>query len=397
MIKKIVYISYLPLTTKVKADYFMERLMEEGFAVCYLDLGSLFFSEEPQMGKIDDPIVQTISSYGGLKQFIAAQDQSTTLYLSMPTFEARVLKLHRILTRHGCLTARYGWNPIPSNGNQPISLWSKLRSKSLRQIMVVGLRVVRNRMAIKSKQRGWVKAFDLLFCCGRYGYQTIGAGADIDTARGQVVSINSSDYGLYQRVVSDPSRVVEGDYILFLDEYLPLHPDFEMFGVATIPVEPYYAQLNRFFTQVEQQTGLRVVVAAHPKAMRYQEEDFFEGRSVYFGQTAPLVKDASYVLSHGSTSLGYAAMFGKPAAVLLSQSIKKVMCGYYEGFKFYAQTLGLTTIHFDEPLQEDFRQLVQINHAAYRQYRYDYLTSPESEGQHTEDIVVGAIKAFHTP
>ncbi|MDT8447561.1 MAG: hypothetical protein RRB13_11780 [bacterium] len=100
---------------------------------------------------------------------------------------------------------------------------------------------------------------------------------------------------------------------VFLDEAFTHHPDYAVvYGHERPGTEAYLAKMIRVFEQVEAQTGLRVVVAAHPRS-RYDElGDAFGGREVIQGKTQELVARSSLVLAHVSTSVSFAALFDKP-------------------------------------------------------------------------------------
>jgi hypothetical protein len=87
----------------------------------------------------------------------------------------------------------------------------------------------------------------------------------------------------YVRSLSEKTRPVEGSFAVFLDINLPYHTDLKIVGWPTIEPHEYYASLNRFFDLLEERFGIKIVIAAHPKA-NYGRE-IFQGREIYCGMT----------------------------------------------------------------------------------------------------------------
>ena len=58
MIKKVIFLGYLPLTEKVIADFYFKSLFERGFSVEYWDLSSIYFlrnfNEQVKEDSIDE-------------------------------------------------------------------------------------------------------------------------------------------------------------------------------------------------------------------------------------------------------------------------------------------------------------------------------------------------------
>lgn len=389
IIRKIIFLSYLPLSPKIREDYLLDHLVAEGFVVEYWDMVKLFGFDHANVDDSEESSVRKISDYKQLRKMIRTEKLESTLFLSLMTYEWRVVRLHRILTRAGCITGRYGINMIPTGGGTQRSFFQKLLHITPRKLRCH----VQGKLAVYFKKWGVVRPYDLLFCSSRQGHLGLGCGSKIDLAHARkVVAVNSTDYTTYQRIKPGNDRVIADNYILFLDEYLPLHPDFVMFNLPTIDADEYYRTINTFFTQLEARYGMPVVVAAHPKALQYKDRDFFEGRTVLFGQTAALVRDCSYVLAHGSTSIGFAVMFEKPVAVLLSETIDRVMPFYGDDFRAKGRAVGACLLFYDRPLPDTIE--LNIDTEAYQRYKYNYLTSPESESDSNYEIITRTFKTF---
>lgn len=122
--------------------------------------------------------------------------------------------------------------------------------------------------------------------------------------------IHSESYDEY-RSCRDMPRFKEDRYVVFIDQYIVAHSDFEKRGIHTPVKDPnkYYDQLNGFFDIVEQDYNCDVVIAAHPKAEYTGKE--FGNREIIYGNTNVLIKDAELVIFQYSTAIGICMMFQK--------------------------------------------------------------------------------------
>lgn len=134
----------------------------------------------------------------------------------------------------------------------------------------------------------------------------------------QRYSINHPDYEKYVTLVtSNCGSLVSGEYIVFIDQYYPLHPTLKSEDPNvdfSELVSPYFASLNSFFDRVEEEYHCPVVIAGHPIA-KYDKNPFGGRRIMYF-KTAELVQYSKAVLMHNSYSVSFVLLFDKPFCLL---------------------------------------------------------------------------------
>ena len=98
------------------------------------------------------------------------------------------------------------------------------------------------------------------------------------------------------------------------------HPELElelMKMSSEVDPERYHPALERCFRTVEDQTGLDVIVAPHPKATPQSNARF--GRRVVDMPTASLVRGSSLVLCHYTTAVSFPVIFRKPVLFLTTR------------------------------------------------------------------------------
>ena len=172
---------------------------------------------------------------------------------------------------------------------------------------------------------------------------------------------------------------------MFLDIVHPSQSDLTFLKVRSVEPERYYATLNRLFDIVERKYGVSVVIAAHPKA--HYSPERFNGREIHYGQTPLLVRDCDFVISHHSTSIGFAVLAHKPAIFVYTQQ----MLEFYRHQQVsditeMAAYLASPAYNADLIDRPDQIAVPTVNEARYASYKYEFLTTPESEDKAARDI-----------
>lgn len=189
--------------------------------------------------------------------------------------------------------------------------------------------------------------------------------------RSAVTWVNSFDYDAYLAYLA--ARGGEAPEVepiaVFLDEDASGHPDFGLLADSAMQMsaEEYSASLRRLFDAVERKTGLRVVVAAHPRADYATRPGFFGERDVVSGATVDLVARSSMVIAHASTAVSFAAISDKPLIMVKTASM---MSGYDATVDRIAAGLALEPVCSDEPgvlygLDWDYANWSRAGYSAY--------------------------------
>ena len=188
----------------------------------------------------------------------------------------------------------------------------------------------------------------------------------------RTIRAHSFDYDIFLKL---RGQECVGDTAVFLDEYMPFHPDYVHQGIEPFSTAgEYYPQLCRIFARIEEKTGLKVVVAAHPRAdYASHDRDYFEGRPVISGKSAELVRDCRMVILHASTAVGFAALFEKPMVFVTTDSLDASRMGPF--IKTMATGFGQKPLNAD---QEDYvlERAPDVDVQACRQYVHRYIKTP---------------------
>ncbi len=384
MITKVVYIGYQPLTEKVKSDFYFNIVLENGFELEYWDLSSIYFPNVLKDNLFED-YISKMNTFTELERMIALQNKEKCIYVLHITFEYRVIRLFKLLTQYNCKTSFFARGALPICGDiSPITLKIK---KGLNPKLL--LNFAKNKYAMYLKKSGKIKFYDLVFSAGELGYLSIGCGSQIDKLNSKFININSTDFDAFFDNVT-VKKSIEKKYCLFLDEYLPHHPDFILLGIKAVPADVYYSTLNDFFNIIEEKYNLEVVIAAHPKALGYKNKNPFNGRDVFFNDTARLTKFSEFTLTHLSTSQSFSVLNNKPILSLTSDCLKNVMPQYNRFISYMSDVLGSSFVNVDHFLINELN-VSNTDNLKYDDYKYKYLTSAISEKENSSDIFIKTI------
>jgi len=171
---------------------------------------------------------------------------------------------------------------------------------------------------------------------------------------------------------------------VFLDEYLPLHPDYLTLGFE-FPIAPdvYYSKICNFFKTLEKNMDTEIVIAAHPRSDYDKLPDYFCGRTIIKGKTAQLVKESSFVIAHDSTSINFAILYRKPIVFITTDDLQKLIsgpCAFGLFIPAIASALGKIPLNIDHTSGFNRDKEMEINEEAYLRYRNNYIKktgSPE--------------------
>ena len=221
------------------------------------------------------------------------------------------------------------------------------------------------------------------------GTRSVAAGASYPRSRlTRTIWAHALDYDSYL-AAGAPLAHSDGT-IVFLDSYLPHHPDYAGEDLPPLDAVRYYASLRRLFDDIEDHLELRVLIAAHPRA-EYSDETLFGGRPIIKDRTADLVRKSALVLAHWSTAISHAVLYEKPIVLLTANAFQ----GRQESRFIVAMAdwLGSRPVNIDEPVSVDWSEQLSVNRKAYRAYRAAFIKKEGSPELPFWQIVADAIRA----
>lgn len=385
--KKIVFIIYLPLTKKIEKDFYIMALLKNNIKVEYWDISNIYFPDLKLIDSIERNYTIKVKNFREFHDLAIHEDKKETLFITQITFEWKVWKLFRLLTKNGCELGIFARGMLPLPGINERRKW--IDYLSYKKIIKHIKYRIHSGILYLMKSTGYIKTYDVIFYAGEEGYKTIGMGCKADIKHAEKIPINYFDYD-NTLIAAGEKRIIDKRYFVFLDEYLPYHPDYKMSKIPTVDPENYYRILNSFFDSLENKFNLKIVIAAHPKAS--YSDNPFGGREVFKYKTNELVRDSELVLAHKSSAISFAIIYQKPVMFLYYKEFEEL---YHNSFMkvliHFSKKINARMVPMDNP-DLDKMDIFSVDKVCYDWYKYNYLTSPESEKTQTEEIFIEYLK-----
>ncbi len=361
----------------------VDLLQNRGFKITFLDLTGLInprYSNEKKIeNNMDFKNVIKIKAYRDVFKFF--KENPHVFGISLFQYSINNFEFFRIMKKFNIKYAGYLANYIPLLA--PVPLVKKSLVSRLKDIWQSGIKNILRK--INFRFFGFIYPPIFILLGGRKS--KISYSGRIEFTR--PVFIHTLDYDLYlKHKLSNPPKIIEGNYAVFLDEYFPLHPDFSLKGYLNNPYEnylEYYEEINSMFDVLEKKSGISIVIAAHPRSNYEKMANLFNGRTIKKDKTIDLVADADYVLAHSSTAVNFAVLFMKPLIFLMPN---KVRGGIFEKF-----ILNLSA-EFEKPAFDinnlsaiNFEKDLFINKTVYERYTVNYIKVPGTEEKPFWEVV----------
>jgi hypothetical protein len=238
--------------------------------------------------------------------------------------------------------------------------------------------------------------------CARFNYRRdvptlFFRGGDAAIARSslrgsRVVDVHGLDFDLFRvNITSGLERL--GSYAVYLDQDMGYHSDYEKNGL-TPPVDPkhFYPMLNHFFGRFTTATGLRVIVAPHPRSSIETLRERYTSADVVEQPTAALVAESSAVFTHASTAVSFAVIARKPIVIIGTQEMLRSWFGRF--IHAYERVLGCSCIDIENT---SARIDLSIDESRYSEYIRSFLSSRPNDPRRLWEIVVEEIEAEIKP
>jgi len=372
----VIYISNCQLTDKVSADWHIDFLIERSVAVEYWDIVALVREQHAERDAQNPDWLRRLRSFAEVESLLRRPDYRRALYVMLLTYGGKATRIFRLLSKYDCRMVSFASGMLPSDPAftwRKIIAWLATPDRLLREI-------IGRFRASALRKLNLVRPFAVTFAAGNVALRTPHHSL-------RVVPINFFDYDRYVKLqASATPRILRDRYAVFLDINLPYHSDLTLTGYRHIDAAEYFRSMGRFFGLLEQAHGLRIVIAAHPRAS--YDPGVFGGRRLLRLHTAELVRDAEFVLSHTSTAMSYAVLFAKPIIFIYTRGMAEAYEHWFvRQIRCFADYLGAPNYNVDEiddPGQVCVRPLSSSD---YQRYKYDFLTSHASERTPTEEIV----------
>ena len=205
-----------------------------------------------------------------------------------------------------------------------------------------------------------------------------------------ILRAHAFDYDRYlEEEMKDESKgnIPQVPYAVFLDQNFLDHPDQHINGLSSNLLvrrpELFLTEINNFFKNFSSQSGLDIVIAAHPRSNYNNQNNLYDGNIPIRGETISLVKGAKVVMAHKSISLNFAVLYHKPVILLDSDYITQFLKNYLDLFE---TELGLHRINITHTQSISVKDII-IDKVKYRQFKKQFIKEPGTPEKFTGDII----------
>ena len=233
---------------------------------------------------------------------------------------------------------------------------------------------------LKKKVKAWPPIYN--FISGAGDYFPLVRFSPTETIR----HLHTYDYDSY---LEDTDKSI-GDrgYILFVDDGFGVHPEEKLRGTgpSTHEISLYRDQMNKLFSELEELTGKRVIIAAHPKA-EYQGDEFGDRELLQY-QTYELIKNCSFFIHHWSTVANIGLFMDKPMIVVVSKLVDKM---YNNSFrKVLKKYFECNILDLDEEYGNPI-DYIYYNEEKYNEHDRDFTIRNKNDNRTNIEIILDEI------
>lgn len=382
----LVIMSWHNYDARIETLFGVPELISNGVSVEYWDVSALTIPgyhvspRECPPGLVTKFIENTDHFLGEIKS------HNNTVYIVFMTLCYQSLLCYHLLSKEKCMVVYCINGCLPSiktdkNGIKQVAGRLKLLG-SIRKIKSY----LRGRVVRLLAMSDYIAPVDYILSTCSVANPNDNCKYDKNT---RFVHFNSGDYQSYLNENKRTDRIIKNDYIVFIDQNVPFHPDNKLIHANYDP-STYFEDMNRIFKNIEEKTGLKVVIAAHPScSAKYIENDYFQGRQVFTGITSSLVHFSKGVISHDSTAISFPVSFMKPIIFVVTDMMRASNENSFLYCKRMSSLLNCPFIGFDNNFS--IPEKWSVDEDSYSQYKYLYLTNPDVANKDNWQIIYETI------
>jgi len=185
--------------------------------------------------------------------------------------------------------------------------------------------------------------------------------------------------------------------VVFLDIGAPkfIGDDLALGRSPILSNERYYPSLCRFFYKVEKEQGVKIEIAAHPRSDHASYPDYFGQRKTIRGKTFQMIKDAEFIIAHGSTAVNFAVLLQKPIIFITTDEYDNNPYRSGDSIRAFAACFGKIAINVDQDLFIDWDKELRVDEGLYADYKHCYIKKNGSEELVTWQILANRLKNLY--
>jgi hypothetical protein len=404
MARSIVFIMAVPFTEHYAKHFGVSVLNSKGIDVHIINLSGLintqFFYHGHNQSAIKEDWVYYINSYPDFEKKIKELSRTSVFVdalIGLSGIDLKHEKVFRILKKHHAKYYLYADTEVPMSSVKKGVLSKDRLQKYLKifDIQCVWNQITTRIIRILIKTLGIYPLPARIFSLETEKLKRYMRRYD----DGTIIStfINSYDYNVYLDYIKEHKEAAldTTKTCVFIDEGAIDSYDFDILKMKKLDVTKYLDVMNHLFERIEEETGLEVIVAAHPRSNYEQLPNAFGGRKIIKWKTLELVAKSNLVIVHYSAATSYAVLFNKPILVVKTDDMIKAKRTVF--IDRIADELELKSLNIEDQKEMDAlsEYMTKAQKANFDRYKYKYLVSRGAENMATWDMIAEAILKEH--
>ncbi len=387
--RRIVLLASTKLLQSDMDRYSLEELLDLGYQVATVDAAQLVDQEAyeriPAAALSDSRMESvTLTTYRELDAYLAAHPKD--YYFLMFDYYYEVRKIYDLLTKHN---VDYGniTTALTDSAFRPEDYGHGVKDFDFGRLSPEKWkRIWFNRVTRKS---GRHKPANFQLIGGWHNVDQIWENCCCKKGITRQIYIRSFDYERFLKAT--PFDNGGKPYAVFLDQYMPYHPDFKDYSIwkIRIPDDEYFKEMHDILDVIRNRYGMEVIIAGHPRGSYEDHPDVWKGCRILYGQSAELVKSASLVMTHFSNAITFAAMAHKPA-MLLNIPLWDQSLHFTSSCRLWGEMLGAPVVRTGADLHESFDY--SIDEATYQTFNNKFTQSREADDRLFWEIAMDEIQ-----
>ncbi|MDN0051620.1 hypothetical protein QVN91_01320 [Bacteroides caecigallinarum] len=364
--KKLVIVSQAPLTPQIKRNTYIEEFIVAKFDVEFWDVSQILHQGLKLVDELNEDYLIRINNLVDLKKLIVRNNNKNTIYIFDFDPNWKRLEFFKLFSQNNCCTIRID---MYANTGVRLSFFQKfMKLFSDRGFILVKTKISNSLCRLYSSYKG-IKPFDYFLTSSSLVYSD--------------KKINHPDYEEFR--FNKSCKVLDYNYILFIDTYFGYHPDFIYFnGYKKMPnVDNYFNVLNNYFQFLERKYKMPVVIALHPKSDYKNDE--FKGRLCIKYKTKDLMCFADKVILQLCNTTSWLTLANKEVVFITTNDYDKVG-SQKKDLRFVAKDLDKKVYNIENMNYEEIF-FEKIDNKLREKYIYSYLTSKDIENKKNIDIL----------
>jgi len=368
---KLIFLDHEPLTEFTKEIYSVEKFIKSGFVVEYWDLHPFLFPNRNLTDEAKEKYIHLILSFDNFIEKLNSVDVDRTIFMFFISDCWKNRHIVHLLSKKKCriITIDYYANAyikLPLLRRLKRVFYSNIWKKILNLYLENRYKIFKMKHNIEPFRNNFSTSYKGNF------------------------RINHPDYERYKRLLIESKDIFHDQYILFIDNYYPLHPDFKDFSTDSKQSEAsvYYNSMKVFFDKLEKKYSIPVVIAAHPKA-NYNDSEFGNRKIIKYA-TGTLIQYSKYVVLHASNSISFVVLFDKPLAFIKTNGMRPFNKSTFHILSL-AKSFGKNVFNVDKHKFENFF-FSRISQKYSDQYINNYITSPQIKDKSNHEILIEKIE-----